>query len=115
MDAREGHHATGFRDPHGPIDHPDHEDHDSALEMMKGGVRTAGVCTFGTSTIVVGTILVGIDGAEVSGPIAEDERIGGAKGSLDANGVGHRETGFGAIAARWRCAPAAQRAFGACI
>jgi hypothetical protein len=81
MDVREGHHATGCRDPHDyaiPIYHPDHEDHDPARERVKGGVLTAG--TDGASTNVDGTT-----GASVS--CLGGERVARAKGSLDGNGV----------------------------
>jgi hypothetical protein len=65
----------GFRNPHGhmiPIDHPDHEDHDPAREVIKGGVRTA--CAGGV-------------GAKVSGQVTHDERAAEAKDSLDASEV----------------------------
>jgi hypothetical protein len=65
MDAREGHHATRSRDLHGPIDHPDHEDHDPGREVMKGGVRTA---------------IAGIASVEVFGPVADHERAAWGKG-----------------------------------
>jgi hypothetical protein len=52
MDAREGHHATELRDPPGLIDHPNHEDHDPASEIMKGGVCSASACPAGVGTDV---------------------------------------------------------------
>jgi hypothetical protein len=113
MDAREGHHVAGFRDPHGrvlPIDHPDHEDHDPGREMMKGGVRIVGAILL----VLVPILLV----AMVLRFLVELLRMRALHGQraflMPMEYVGHREAGFSALAARWRCARAALRAVSTC-
>jgi hypothetical protein len=114
MDAREGPHVAGFRDSHGrvlPIDHPDHEDHDPGREMMKGGVRIVGVVLL----VLVLMLLV----VMVLRFLVELLRMRALHGQsailMPMESVGHREAGFSALAARWRCARAVLRAFSTCM